>query len=153
MSTRFGALTSAAAFSAWAAASSSGRTGWARRTSGSTARATGMVGVATAMAVGTGIATGMVGVVFTGGVVVAVAAAIRSDAAGDSTGSARGATILATGAVGLGVAVAVASAGRGVMRCRFEIKRRNQKPATKIASPSKNGRREGRAFPLRRLTV
>ena len=42
------------------------------------------------------------GVAFTGGVVVAVAAATWADGAGDSTGSARGATILATGAVGLG---------------------------------------------------
>src|SRR5437764_10625325 len=111
-----------------------------------------MTGVAIAMAVGTGVATGMVDVAFTGGGVVAVAAATWADSAGDSTGSARGATILEAGAVGLGVAVAVASAGRGAMRCRFEIKRRNQKPATKIASPNKNGTREGRAFSFRRVT-
>src|SRR6059058_4358116 len=123
MSTRFGAFALVAAFSAWAAATSSGRTGSARRTSGSTARATGMTGVATAMAVGTGVATGIVGVAITGGGVVVVAAATGAEGAGDSTGSARGATILATGAVGLGVAVAVASVDCGVMRCRFEIKR------------------------------
>ena len=66
-----------------------------------------MTGVAIAMAVGTGVATGMVDVAFTGGGVVAVAAATWADSAGDSTGSARGATILEAGAVGLGVAVAV----------------------------------------------
>src|ERR1051326_4794815 len=96
MSTRLGALvTLVAAFSAWAAASSSGRTGSARRTSGSTARATGMVGVAAAMAVGTGVATGMVGVAFTNGVGVIVGVAAAIWGAGDSTASARGATILA----------------------------------------------------------
>src|SRR5689334_10585755 len=152
MSTVFGAFALVAAFSAWAAARSSGWTGSARRTSGSTARATGMAGVVTAMAVGTGVATGTIGVAFTGGVVVAVAAAIWADGADDSTGSARGATIREAGAVGPGVAVAVASAGRGAIRCRLEIKRRNQKPATKIASPNKNGTREGRAFSFRRVT-
>src|SRR5436853_6863551 len=152
MSTRFGALALDAWFSAWAAATSSGRAGSARRTSGSTARATGMVGVASAMAVGTGVATGRLGLAFTGCGGVAVAAATWADNAGDSTGSARGATIREAGAVGLGVALAVASAGRGAMRCRLEIKRRNQKPATKIASPNKNGTREGRAFSFRRVT-
>ena len=147
MSMRFGPSASVVSFVASAAATSSGRTGTARRTSGSTARGAGRTGVATAIAVGTGVAEGaaMVGVLFIGG-------AVAARRAGDSTGCARGATIVATAGVGLGVAVAAASGGRGVIRCRLDIKRRNQNPAIRIAIPIRNGSNEGRVLSVRRVT-
>ena len=131
---------------AWAAANSSGRTGSARRTSGSTARATGTVGVASAIEVGTGVEEGaaIIGVLFAG-------AAVAATLGGVAIASARGAIIVATAALGLAAGVPAASAGRGAMRCRFERKCRNQNPATRIAIAMKKGTNDGRVFSLRRV--
>jgi hypothetical protein len=55
-------------------------------------------------------------------------------------------------AVGLGASASRCFGRARVIRCRFEIKRRNQKPATRIVIPIRKGISEGREFSDRRAT-